>query len=333
MRGRRSLILIGLIIIVAGVAAILLLPRVLPGSRPEPAPSPEAPQQEGMVSIIVSAQDIPQGKDITEDAIVSQEWPRDAVPVGALFEREDVLGKIARSFIPRGMPILESMLAEPGELLPSGGPAAMQIPEGKVAYALPIARYSSVAWALRPGDHVDVLLSFPLVDLDEEFQTALPNNQTCVSPPEGEECKSGVQGRLEALPNGWLVSITPSEAQRPRLVTQLTVQDAVVLRIGDWREEEQAAQEQTEETQLPPEQPLTLAVTRQEAAILEFARLSNARITLVLRRAGETGQTPGTYPVTLQYLMDTYGIEPPPKLPYGITPPISGSGASEGPVE
>jgi Flp pilus assembly protein CpaB len=288
-----------------------------------------------MVSIVVSAQDIPQGKDITEDAIVLQEWPRDAVPVGAIFEKEGVLGKIARSFIPRGMPILESMLAEPGELLPSGGPAAMQIPEGKVAYALPIARYSSVAWALRPGDHVDVLLSFPLVDLDEEFQTILPNNLTCVSPPEGEECKSGVQGRLEALPNGWLVSITPSEAQRPRLVTQLTVQDAVVLRIGDWREEEAAAEGQQPEegTQPPAEQPLTLAVTRQEAAILEFARLSNARITLVLRRTGETGQTPGTFPVTLQYLMDTYGIEPPPKLPYGIAPPISGSGAPVGPVE
>ncbi len=333
MRGRRSLILIGLIIIVAGIAAVLILPKVLPRGGAEPAPSPEAPQEEGMVSIVVSAQDIPQGKEITEDAIIPQDWPRDAVPVGAIFEREDALGKIASSFIPRGMPILESMLAEPGELLPSGGPAAMQIPEGKVAYALPIAQYSSVAWALRPGDHVDVLLSFPLVDLDEEFQTILPNNQTCVSPPEGEECKGGVQGRLEALPNGWLVSITPSEAQRPRLVTQLTVQDAVVLRIGDWREEEQAAQEQTEETQLPSEQPLTLAVTRQEAAILEFARLSNARITLVLRRTGETGRTPGTYPVTLQYLMDTYGIEPPPKLPYGITPPIPESGASGGPVE
>ena len=333
MRGRRLLILIGLIIIVAGVAAVLLVPRLFT-KPPEPAPSEEVPPQGETVTLVVSVQDIPQGKDITEDAVVIQEWPVDAVPVGAIRDMEDVIGKVARAFIPRGMPILESMIAKPGELLPTGGPAAMQIPEGKVAYALPIARYSSVAWALRPGDHVDVLLSFPLVDLDEEFQTILPNNQTCVSPPEGEECKSGVQGRLEALPNGWLVSITPSEGQRPRLVTQLTVQDAVVLRIGDWREEQQEGGEGEgagEGAPPPSEQPLTLAVTRQEAAILEFARLSNVRITLVLRRSGETGQVPGTYPVTLQYLMDTYGIEAPPKLPYGITPPISGG--VEGPVE
>ncbi|HID88498.1 MAG TPA: Flp pilus assembly protein CpaB [Anaerolineae bacterium] len=331
MRGRRLLILIGLIIIVAGIAAIPLLSRIL--TKPsEPAPSEEVPPQGETVALVVSVQDIPQGKEITEDAVVVQGWPVDAVPVGAIRDMEDVIGKVARAFIPRGMPILESMLAKPGELLPTGGPAAMQIPEGKVAYALPVARYSSVAWALRPGDHVDVLLSFSLVDLDEEFQTVLPNNQTCVSPPEGEECKSGVQGRLEALPNGWLVSITPSEAQRPRLVTQLTVQDAVVLRIGDWREEEAMAEGQAEEgVQPPPEQPLTLAVTRQEAAILEFARLSNMRITLVLRRTGETGQVPGAYPVTLQYLMDTYGIEAPPKLPYGAIPPFSGG--VEGPVE
>ncbi len=343
MRGRRSLILVGLIIIVAGVAAVLLLPRLLKPARPQPAPSQEAPPEEGeTVTIVVSAQNIPQGKDITEDAVVLEPWPSGSVPMGAFYEAQEVIGKVASTFIPRGMPILESMLVEPGELLPSGGPAAMQIPEEKeVAYALPISRYTSVAWAIRAGDHVDVLLSFPLVDLDEEFQTILPNQQTCVSPPEGEECTSGVQGRLEALPNGWLVSITPSEGQRPRLVTQLTVQDAVVLRVGDWRGTEQegeggqggagGGEAAEEETRPPTELPVTLAVTRQEAAILEFARLSNARITLVLRRTGETGQVPGTYPVTLQYLMNTYGIEPPPKLPYGINPPVETGGG--GPAE
>jgi len=326
MRGRRTLILVGLIIVVAGIAVALLLLR-RPSTKPSATtPGPETPQPSGMAVIVISAQDIPQGKDITEDAVILQEWPVDAVPVGAVTSLEQAIGKIARTFIPRGMPVVESALGEPGELLPAGGPAAMQIPEGKVAYALPIARYSSVAWAIRPGDHVDVLISLPLVDLDEEFQTILPNNSTCVSPPEGEECKSGVQGRLEVLPNGWLVSITPSERQRPRLVTQLTVQDAVVLHIGDWREEaaaEEGAQAE-EGAGMPSEQPLTLAVTRQEAAVLEFARLSNARMTLVLRRSGEAGQVPSTFPVTLQYLMDTYGIESPPKLPYGITPPFEG---------
>lgn len=336
MRGRRTLILIGLIIVVGGAAvALLLLPR-LTGERREGAatPVPGTPQPTGMAVIVLSAQDIPQGKDITQDAVILQEWPVDAVPVGAVTELEEAIGKIARTFIPRGMPVVQSMLGEPGELLPAGGPAALQVPEGKVAYALPVGMYSSVAWAVRPGDHVDVLISLPLVDLDEEFQTILPNNSTCVSPPEGEECKSGVQGRLEVLPNGWLVSITPSERQRPRLVTQLTVQDAVVLRVGDWWERpagEEAAQ-QEEQVGPPSEQPLTLAVSRQEAAVLEFARLSNARVTLVLRRSGEAGQTPGTFPVTLQYLMDTYGIEPPPKLPYGITPPIQGAPV-EAPVE
>ena len=42
---------------------------------------------------------------------------------------------------------------------------------------------------------------------------------------------------------------------------------------------------------------------------------------LVLRSAGDANQVP-TESVTLQYLLDRFGIELPPKLPYGVTPPI-----------
>ena len=93
--------------------------------------------------------------------------------------------------------------------------AEQKIPPGKVAYALPVGRYSGVAWAIRPGDHVDVIISLLVVDLDEEFQTILPNNASCVQPPEGEGCQGGVLGRLEVLPNGWVVNLRPSEEQRP----------------------------------------------------------------------------------------------------------------------
>jgi Flp pilus assembly protein CpaB len=202
---------------------------------------------------------------------------------------------------------------------------------------MPIARYSSVAWALQPGDHVDVILSLLMVDLDAEFQSASPNKYTCVSPTEGEECKSGLMGRLESLPNGWIVNMTPREGQRPRLVSQMTIQNATVLQVGEWTEKmapeptptpppegtEGEGEEEAAPTPAPPPvRPVTLAVSRQEAIALDYAQAIGARINFVLRRAGdEDGST--TESVTLRYLMDQYNIELPPKLPHGVTPPLS----------
>lgn len=305
---------------------------------------------EGAVEIVVSAQDIPRNTRIVSGtgALEMAQWPEDMVPEGAFKNMEAVFGQTSRVDIARGTPILSKMITEvPGEGGARGSDAALQIPKGKVAYAMPVSRYSSVAWALQPGDHVDVLVSLLMVDLDEEFQTILPNQAVCVSPTEEEGCKSGVMGRLEALSNGWIVQVRPSERQRPRLVSQLTVQNAMVLRVGDWEKKEvegrqpveategegaetgEAGGAQAEPTPTPREsvRPLTLAVTPQQAVALKYLQESGASIDLVLRSAGDTG-TVNTNSVTLEYLFESFGIETPPKVPYGVTPPLQSLGSN-----
>jgi len=349
MRGGRMLVIIGLIVLLGAVAVGVILWRMgAIGAKPTPpAGAPEEGETvpyvppEGMREIVVAAQNAPRGSRITSDTVRIASWPDTAVPRDAVTRVEDTLGRIARVDLVLDLPVTESMLTDkPGDLGRVGSDAALQIPAGKVAYALPIRRYSSVAWALRPGDHVDVLISLSVVDLDEEFQTILPNNATCVQPPEGEGCQGGVMGRLTVLPNGWAVNLTPNGAQRPRLVTQLTVQDAIVLRVGDWPSEEEAPP--AEEGTLPVEgqpapaeggeqpapaprptvEPLTLIVTPQDAMVLKYAAEVGASIDLVLRSAGDTGQIT-TESVTLQYIFDRFDIQLPPKLPYGVTPPSS----------
>ncbi|MFO7743486.1 MAG: RcpC/CpaB family pilus assembly protein [Anaerolineae bacterium] len=349
MRRGRSLLVVGLVILL-GVLAVgvymLMSQGGLPGGETA-GPVPGQEESEATVRpadtepIVVAAQNIPRGMRLTEDrvkegALAVGEWSRDAVPDGAVRNLESTYGRIARVDIARGMPVLENMLTElPGEFGASGSDAALHIPENKVAYAMPIARYSSVAWALQPGDHVDVILSLLMIDLDEEFQSVLPNEYTCVSPAEGEECQSGRMGRLESLPNGWIVNMTPSGDQRPRLVTQLTIQNATVLQVGDWsadmaptpapppQGEEGGGEEATvAPTPAPPVRPVTLAVSPQDAIALDYAQAVGARINFVLRRAGDEG-TSTTESVTLRYLMERYNIELPPKLPHGVTPPLS----------
>jgi hypothetical protein len=274
------------------------------------------------------------------------------VPVGALTSLEDAYGMFARTDIPRGIPVVESMLvADLSEVPQEGSEIAMRIPEGRVAVVLPVKNFTEAGWRYEAGDRVDVLISMLLVELDEDFQSILPNLGGCTSPPAGAECVEGELGRLEVLPDGSVVNVIPSEAQRPRLVTQLTVQDAIVLHAGGWTEaevregapageevegEETAEAQEAEATPTPQPggegaaqpretttlQVLTLGVAAQDAAVLQFALLNNAHLSLVLRRTGDTDEIL-TDPVTLQFLMDRYQIEPPPKLPYGITPPTN----------
>lgn len=353
MRGSRLLLILGAILIIGAIAvgAIFLLggrgregPEEAAGT---PTPVPEVPK----VDVVVAAQDVPRGVQITEEmtvgeapAVTIESRTEDEVPAGAITRIEDVIGRTSRVDIVRDSLILASMLVEE----PPGSSAALQIPEeGElVAYALPVARYSSVAWALQPGDHVDMIISLLVLDLDEEFQSVQPSQAQCLSPSEDTACvgMSGPMGRLEVMPNGWLVNLTPSESQRPRLVTQMTIQDALVLRVGDWPiagEEpgspvseptptpvpaEGGEGEGAAEPEVPPTPlvaPLTLAVSRQDALVLDYAQLMGAHITFVLRRTGDAARVT-TESVTLQYLLDRFGIEVPPKLPYGTDPRVIG---------
>jgi pilus assembly protein CpaB len=363
MRGGRMLVIIGLIVLVGAVAVGVLL--WVRGREPEPGPPSVEPGEaeiyvppEGTQEIVVAAQDIPRGTSITSDTVKLEAWPEGSIPEEALTNVEGALGRIARVDIVLEMPITEGMLTdEPGDLAAMGSDAALQIPPGKVAYALAVSGNSSVAWAIRPGDHVDAVISLLVAELDEEFQTILPNTASCVQPPEGEECQSGVMGRLEVLPNGWVVNLTPGETQRPRMVTQLTVQDAIVLRVGDWPVEEEAVAEGVEQLEQPegvegeptpparaPVELVTLVVTPQDAMVLKYVEELGASVDLVLRSAGDTDPVT-TDSITLQYILERFNIELPPKLPYGVTPPrrelrsgaageVESGGRSEGePVE
>src|SRR5690606_38819853 len=101
---------------------------------------------------------------------------------------------------------------------------------------LDLSGIGSVAYGIQDGDYVDVILSFLFIDVDEEFQTRMPNNISIITTLETGELTIGAprQGRQEpnALsPQGVLVS--PSEKnQRPRLSTALTIENAFVVHVG-----------------------------------------------------------------------------------------------------
>jgi pilus assembly protein CpaB len=354
MRGGRIFIIIGIVLFVLvaiGALAYFGLGALAPKPQPTVDLSQVTPTEEPStkIEIVVAAQNIPRGTRITEEnnAVTVAEWPEDSVPPGALTDIGATYGLIARTDIVLGMPIIEGMLTDrAGDLAAIGSDAALRIPQGRVGYAVAVSGNSGVAWALRPGDHVDALISLMVVDIDEEFQTPLPSWKVmCLTSvtPEGMlsvECIPVPIGRSEFLPNGSVTIEGPRGDARPRMVTQMTVQDAIVLEVGTWPSEAEMMLKQPQPTAVPVEgeegeapppptpipptpmtQWLTLAVTPQDALVLKYAEETGASMDFVLRSAGETAVF-NTQAVTLNYIFERYAIEVPAKLPYGITPPV-----------
>ncbi len=321
MRRGGLLVILGLLLMIVAVAGFLLLSRA--SNSAEPPKQPEVPQRQ----VLVALQDIPRGTIIGQDMVGMQSYPADTlqdVEADLILSPELAVGKIARTDIARRQPLLAGMLLEPAKGRIGGSDAALLLPEGSVAMAFRVDQLSSIAYALQPGDHVDVLISLWLVDLDPDFQSKLPNRMI-VTKPDGSSEEMPF-GRPENGPGGQVLAV-PSEGQRSRLVTQLTLQNLLVLGVGNWTDEQETEPvptptpggRQPNQVTTAPGLPnvITLALSQQDALVLKYAQEAGASITLVLRRNGDEGQV-STTSVTLQYLMDRFGIEVPPKLPFGV---------------
>jgi Flp pilus assembly protein CpaB len=364
MRRSRIIILFAIILLLGAAALYLIISRGS-GEQAQPEGTPEGVMPSDIVFVAIAAQDIARGTRIPEDGVVMSRMPANMV-VETMISGPDeegirsrVVDRIARQDIGRGVPITEKMLTESsGDLLAGGSDAALAIPPGYTAISIPINRLSGVAYAIRDGDVVDVLVTMMLVDVDPDFQSILPNFSTIIAASGGTEefpapsLTGAVQpfeeegrgdrfflGKVEEEDEtGQLFHLVPQEDQRPRVVTQRLVENARVLHVGTFAlDEEGAASAQIAEEGVgappPPEgqqvavvesQPpdiITLIVTPQDALAINYTIKTGTHMTLTLRAPNDTEVTETTS-VTLQYLIDTYNVTIPTKLPYAQQPAL-----------
>lgn len=385
---RKRVVLLGALIAVVsiGITALVLLVLVFPTMRGQSEPA--APgigdivgggqasevvfDPDETTQVLVALQRLPRGFVIPDNALDNavgvREWPAAAVPVDAIvipegeepadIVREQVIGLITRTDIEREQPILRTLLTEDlTDLSEVGSDTAAQLPQGLVAVALPIDKLSGVAYAVQPGDHIDLIFSFLVVDVDEEFQTALPNWVYEVEygqfNEEGARITADVNpefdallGRIETIPPGELANIVPAEPQRPRLVTQRGVVDALVLYVGQYPPGGESVGGPPEGTsgsyareygvtptpgggetrppyseEVPPPDVITLGVPPQDAVVIAWAVNAQVDITLAIRSTSDVPNT-STSSVTLQYMFETYNVVVPPRLTYSLEPSL-----------
>jgi Flp pilus assembly protein CpaB len=204
--------------------------------------------------------------------------------------------------IPQGAAIHPSMLISKVQLAQEGELGKLVEP-GLVAVAFPVNELSSVSYGIRPGDHIDVLMTFFFMDIDQETQIPEPICAPFCPGPEGE-----TQAALGE--------------QLPRAAAQLTLQDVQVLGVGRWAQELTPEQEQAQaesDEPVPVELPrfITVMVTPQDALVLKLARELEAKIDLAVR-SQEDAQQFTTQQVTLDYILARFGVSLPAKQPFTL---------------
>jgi Flp pilus assembly protein CpaB len=340
MRRGRTLILLGLVLLLGAAAVFLFVSSQPQVPAPSDIPTAEPTPLIQLEKIVVAAQNIPRGKLITADSVYLADWPRDNVPPGSFSNLEDVQNLIARTDILFNQPLMDVMLTnDRAQLITRGSDAALQIPNDRRAVALPIDQMASVGYALRPGDHVDVLVSLWLVDADLEGQYAAYLFNRNLS----DELIAAGMEPPEAVAQA--IALTTRDKSYPRLSSQLILQDIEVLSVGEWRDATPlprftpgAPIDQPSPTPPPaaaapggtptgtpvPPNMVILIVAPQQALILQWLRESDAILDLALR--GATDRAPvDTSTVTLQYLFDNFNVTLPPKLDFTVnySPPAN----------
>lgn len=352
MRRGRTVILILLIIVIALVVGFVLINQIL-GAAQQPTDSGPV-----YVDVYYAAQNIAQGSEITEDVLATLKVPQENV-VAVMFTVDELpilIGKVAKFPLDQGVVITETMVTDASTAVSISGPAwASLIPPGMTAMSIPADRLSVSGYAINDGAHVNINACLLFVDVDPAYQTILPNltavlTGTGLGQIDGGSAQgtgggfsvSGLpilslgvaasgtpQGRLELDPSVQQpYFVIPSEAQRPRLVCQMLLQNVVVLKLGNFPLVETATTpEQQQDPNAPPPAPvapdiITLVVSPQDSITLSYLVYSNAKLMMTLRNPSDEGRI-GTEASTLQFLLSQYNIPVPAKLPYAMQPALT----------
>jgi pilus assembly protein CpaB len=382
MRKGRIFFFIALILILGLGAVAIFYYQGLQPATPEVVAETEPAPVVDVVEVVIVAQHVPRGYMLNETVLGVIDIPREMLIEGYFTDMAQVVGRQARVDLEANMLLTSSMVVDsPDQLSATGSLAALSIPRGMVAISIPINRLSSVSYAPQKGDHVNVIATLLIVDLDTDYQSISPNRNAAVlgagpgvvvgaesadavsvdantdlTKVTGQTIGAGptsVIGRtlIDPLLEQTFYAV-PSEPQRPRLVSQTLLQDAIVLGVGDFplpSEEEEPptptaeppppaegdpAAEETSNTytdeysDLEIEKPepklpdlITLVVNPQDAVTLNYLIYAGSQLTLALRPSGDDTRVQ-TEATTMDFLLKQYNIPVPVRLPYGMEPRV-----------
>jgi Flp pilus assembly protein CpaB len=291
-RSNRLVLLVGVFLAVIAFVGVLLLLQ-----------SPATPSGENVVpttgDVVVAKADIPLSTRIRADQVEKKTLPLAGISAGAFADPSQVIGQVARQPVTAGGQITATTLN--GGL--SGTVINVEVPAGFRAISVRVDQTSGVGTVIKTGDYVDSLIALT----EEQFASittdpAVPDQLVVTNPgPKGATVKLILQG-MQVL-GTLLPPVAPPPANADGTPAASAAPGTVL----------------NEQQEL-----VILSVTAQQAEIIRYAQqMANPLLTLslVLRSTDDfidptTGEPvppvlATTTGITLQGLIDTYGVLPP----------------------
>ncbi len=110
-------------------------------------------QQVETEKILVALTDINIGETFDAQTVKLEEWPKDRVPEGSVYDLEEVEGKYPRTRMYAGEPILLAKLMDSNK-----GSPTVTIPKGFRVVSVKVSVETAGGGLIQPGDRVDVLV-------------------------------------------------------------------------------------------------------------------------------------------------------------------------------
>ena len=124
-------------------------------------------------TVVVAGGEIAPGTALSSAMVQTVSWPQELVPPGAPATYEAVKDRVVIVPLSKGEPIMLNKLAPEGTMAGLGG----LLSDGQRAISVRVDDVSGNAGFIKPGDHVDVLLTIPVPSNNDEHysRTILQN--------------------------------------------------------------------------------------------------------------------------------------------------------------
>jgi pilus assembly protein CpaB len=272
VRKRAGILLIATGFALAGLTAILVMGIARQATEASHA-------QVRQVAVVTAKHDILQDSLVTADALEVKSFPADFAPSGAFSSVDDVVGKYARGFVPTGQIVVAGQLefGQPAPLLSD------RIAPGMVVMWLPLPDVLITQSVVKPGDHIDILLTAPIKSTDANDKSSdVLSTQTTLQNVEVYRVGEDELGQPPATPPAAAQTGSPSLGG---VSTSRTSANSSPKTIG-------------------------LLVNHQDAVTIKFVKDSGGTLDVVMRSQDDQQVVP-TEGVTLDSLTDRFHFRVP----------------------
>lgn len=282
MRQRAGLFLMLIGLVLAGLATLL----VMNIARQAAESNRGAIRQ---VAVVTATRDVPDQSLITADALVLKPFPADFAPAGSITSPDQVVGKIANGFIAKDQVIVANQLST----VRRSTNLSDRIPPGKVVIWLAMPDLLAAAGVVKPGDHVDIMLTMPITSVLSPLGPALPpatgSGSGFISPTAANEGSGGNQQSNQStqttLQNVEIYGIGADEVSRAAVINNVNGQpvppdadpNQAAPNTGTGRGQQQVVARPA----------IGFLVDHQDAVIIKFIKDSGGIIDLAVRSSEE----------------------------------------------